>query len=194
MNKKEVEQQIKDFADAMYRIGKDDGYKKGIEDTKAQLQRAYDNGYAKGNNTNLIDEAYQEGINDAWECARKLALTSSDGGFDNKIVKEIFGSTSSYSIINDMSISTVVAKIKDYEEKQKQKEDEIRVGDEVIVNDIDCKAIFIGISTLEGWVTPYHILFENGNTDWVKKSAISKTGKHYDAIEEVLKELRGDEE
>ena len=59
--------------------------------------------------------------------------------------------------------------------EQEQKDAEISVGDEVMVNDIDRKAIVIGISTFEDWDAPYNILFENGNTDWVRKDIISKT-------------------
>ena len=161
---KEIEQQIHEFAKKMYQAG-----------------------YADGNNTK--GEAYQEGLNDAWEYAKKLTLMSSDGGFSSKIIKEIFGTTTSYSIFNNMSISTVVTKIKDYEEKQKQADAGFRIGDEVIVK--GDRAIVIKVD-IDHW---YRVVYENGNTDYIHQDTITdKTGKHYDAIEEVLKELRGDEE
>jgi len=162
---KEIEQQIHEFAEKMYQAG-----------------------YADGNNTNLIDEAYQEGLNDAWECAKKLTLLSSDGGFSSKIIKEIFGTTNSYSIFDNMSVSTVVDKIKDYEEKQKQADAEIRVGDEVIVN--GDRAIVIKVD-IDYW---YRVVYENGNTHYIHQDTImDKTGKHYPQIVEVLKELKRNE-
>lgn len=165
---KEIEQQIHEFAEKMYQTG-----------------------YADGNNTK---EAYQEGLNDAWECAKKLTLLSSDGGFNNKIVKEIFGTASYYSIINNMSISTVVTKIKDYEEKQKQKDDEIHIGDEVILKRENTKAVVCDVSKYTD-KQPYSILMgDDGMPVYVNKNDITKTGKHYSQIEEVLKKLRGDEE
>lgn len=78
--------------------------------------------------------------------------------------------------------------------EHEQKDAEISVGDEVMVNDIDRKAIVIGISTFEDWDAPYNILFENGNTDWVRKDIISKTGKRYSQIDDVLEQLRRSEE
>ena len=194
MNKKEVEQQIKDFADAMYRMGKDDGYKKGIEDTKAQLQKAYENGYADGNNTNLIDEAYQEGLNDAWECAKKL--------FDMRIPFEIFGITNDNGRTHvnplnwfvTMSASEAIRKIKDYEEQQKQADAEIRVGDEVIykyaAEKEGQKGIVVALYYCDGRRSA-DIISTNGEVyGGILLEYLHKTGKHYDAIDEVLKELK----
>lgn len=162
---KEIEQQIHEFAEKMYQAG-----------------------YADGNNTNLIDEAYQEGLNDAWECAKKLVLMPYDSGFDNKTVKGIFGTTHCYSIFENMPVSTVVAKIKDYEKQQKQADTEIRVGDEVIVKGY--RAIVIKVD-IDYW---YRVVYENGNTDYIHQDTITgKTGKHYSQIAEVLKELKEDE-
>ena len=167
---KEIEQQIKNFAEKMYQAG-----------------------YADSNNTNLIDEAYQEGLNDAWECFKKLVYPVKDGGFSTERLCEIFGTSLPSHIIRDFSPSEAIQKIKDYEERKKQKDAEICVGDEVYTSlDENFKYIVTRIYRYDELVA--NLLSQNGTWGRVMKlSNLHKTGKHYDAIEEVLKELRRDE-
>lgn len=179
----EIKQMAHDFTEEIYKRGYEHGKEESI--TK---EKAIDFLEAIGWQGAHDEEMIEHGMNIAWECIRKIVsvLKISE-------VEDIFGTQHVYDVVKYYSPSKAIQKIEDYEERQKQKDDEIHVGDEVCVND-DCKAIVIGISTLEGWTDPYNILFENGNTDWVRKNVISKTGKHYDAIDEMLKELRRDEE
>ena len=91
-------------------------------------------------------------------------------------------------------------KLEDYEiklkggegEQQKQK-DGIRVGDEVYIIDKNNKGVVVNI--LNASHGPVAILL-SGDAKWIDVGLqyLNKTGKHYDAIEEVLKELRGDED
>lgn len=77
--------------------------------------------------------------------------------------------------------------------EQKQKEDEIRVGDEVILKRENTKAVVCDVTKYTD-KQPYSILMgDDGMTVYVNKNDITKTGKHYSQIEEVLKGLRGDE-
>lgn len=71
---------------------------------------------------------YEDGLNDAWECARKLVLLKGDGGVPSSDYKEVFGTDESeYIIFKDVPVSEVLSNLKEYEAKQ----EEIRVGDEV---------------------------------------------------------------
>lgn len=81
------------------------------------LGAAYDKGYEDGNT-----EAYQQGLNDAWECVKKLFLTPSeyDGALGGTEIKSIFG-TNMYNILKCATPSDVIAKIKEYEDEQKCK-------------------------------------------------------------------------
>ena len=91
------------------------GYQQGYEDGK--------NSYGTEIRTKQdVDEAYQHGLEDAWECARKLVLNSEDGGLRVKDIREIFNFNNffegSYDVIKDYSAQEAMQKIKDYEERQ----------------------------------------------------------------------------
>lgn len=154
----------------------------------------YQAGYVEGSDMNLIGDAYQEGLNDAWECFKKLVYPVKDGGFSTERLCEIFGTSLPSHIIRDFSPSEAIQKIKDYEERKKQKDAEICVGDEVYTSlDENFKYIVTRIYRYDELVA--NLLSQNGTWGRVMKlSNLHKTGKHYDAIEEVLKELRGDED
>lgn len=110
---------------------------KAKEDVRTQIDRAYQQGYADAKSElgqNAIDlaheesdRAYQQGLEDAWEAARKLALSSSEGGLDIETVAEIFDGLTYYAVLKDVSALEAISKIKEYEEKQEQ----FAVGDEV---------------------------------------------------------------
>lgn len=170
MSKKEIEQQIHDFAEKMYQAG-----------------------YADGNNTNLIDEAYQEGLNDAWECFKKLVYPVKDGGFSTERLCEIFGTSLPSHIIRDFSPSEAIQKIKDYEEQQKQADAEIRVGDEVCGIKKESRGVVTDICHNGCGYFTANVMMMSGKCASVDLSILYKTGKHYSQIAEVLKELKGDE-
>lgn len=76
--------------------------------------------------------------------------------------------------------------------EQKQKEDEIRVGDEVYIINENNKSVVTHIFNASHG--PAAMLL-SGDAEWIDVDLpyLTKTGKHYSQIEEVLKELRGDE-
>lgn len=73
-----------------------------------------------------IEESYQKGLNDAWECARKINklswLTLEQMGFEIKDRSK----NPSWDVIKEYSASEAIAKIKEYEGKQKQTEKSCR--------------------------------------------------------------------
>jgi hypothetical protein len=102
---------------------------KRIEDAmnsiETRLRHVYDQGYADGiadGNINSglfadkVREAYNNGLEDAWECARKILF---DISLPRDILTEL-GADSFCGVIHKCSASEVIKKIKEYEEQQKQ--------------------------------------------------------------------------
>ncbi len=90
-------------------------------------------------------KAYEKGLNDAWECAKKLCQSAMYGGSE-EYCREIFELTP-FEIVDvfDYSASQCIEKVKAYEERQKQTEDEIKVGYEVYNLDPENKRIVTAI-------------------------------------------------
>ena len=126
----------------------------------------------------MQDEAYQAGLNDAWEAAKKIMNMSDPPYWD------VFGEYKN-ELFKKFSVSEAIAKLKAYDDEHS---DRIEVGDEVewdgdcfIVTKIfqprNMKEQCDGIDD-DGSV--YHdILMED----------ITKTGKHYD-IQSILEAMR----
>ena len=130
------------------------------------------------------DEAYQAGLNDAWEAAKKICCNP-PVGLDYDTLNEIFGTRHLISVMAELSAGEVIDMIKAYEDKRS---DRIEVGDEVnwdgdcfIVTKIfqprNMKEQCDGIDD-DG--SAYHdILMED----------LKKTGKHYD-IASILEAMK----
>ena len=127
----------------------------------------------------LQDEAYQAGLNDAWEAAKKIMNMSDPPYWD------VFGEYKN-ELFKKFSVSEAIAKLKAYEDGKRS--DRIEVGDEVIWKTDNIT--FIATSTYEesgfDWCDGvaqngkvYHTLIENDQ----------KTGKHYD-IASILEAMR----
>jgi len=139
-----------------------------------------------------IDEAYQRGLDDAWEAARKIFGYEIDGGIPIDKIGSVFGYSENATfctadIIRHNTASEAIDKLKAYEEKQN---DKIEVGDEVnwlgdcfIVTRIfqphNMKEQCDGIDN-DGCV--YHdVLMDD----------LEKTGRHFD-IASILEDMRND--
>ena len=89
------------------------------------FENGYDQGYEDGQNAMIHDhevaekKAYEDGMNVAWEVARKLVHPRL-GGYTEEQKQRIFGEyVSSDSILRNFTASEAIAKIKEYEDKQK---------------------------------------------------------------------------
>lgn len=96
--------------------------------TVSVFQRGYEKGYEEGKGQTWSEETlktesemYAKGLNDAWECARKLMFVESKGGLSVGEHVEIFGNVEPAEILKNHTASEVIAKIKEYEEQQKPK-------------------------------------------------------------------------
>lgn len=161
------------------------------------IEQAYQSGFKDGQgNTLAIDSEkfIEQGRDEAWEAARKLMLSSEgDGGLPNDIIEKIFNGSMYYDVLKNCSASEAIEKIRKYEEKKQEEEQEIRVGDEVILNEKlsfepNKKAIVISEGD-HSW--PYNVMFKNGDTNLVSKIDIGrKTGRTFPEIVEVLKKMQ----
>ena len=185
-----------------YSIMTEDLIKEMITILEEAYDYGYDQGYAdakseKGQNIidlahKEIDRAYQRGLNEAWEVAKKITeipITKRAFVFDLSPETD----SSFFSLLKMLSVQEAIAKIKAYEKQQKQ-DAEIKVGDEVVLN---CNASYENekaiILACDESSYPYNVLMSNGDTEWVKEDAIErKTGRHFDQIAEVLTEVGGE--
>lgn len=90
-----------------YKEGFDDGYKDGTQNPSSVG----------------FDHGYERGLNDAWECARKIASMPTD------VTEPLFNQFGLHNIMANVSPFEAIAKIKKYEENEQK----IKVGDIVTV-------------------------------------------------------------
>ena len=65
------------------------------------------------------DDRYRDGLNDAWECAKKIVCTDSCDRKMNNIFDDDFYYAKT-NILNKYSASEAISKIKEYEEKEEE--------------------------------------------------------------------------
>lgn len=167
----EIEQQIHEFANKMYKAGYNDGFNMGYEDGLK------------------YDKRYEAGLNEAWECARKIGkvnwITLEQMGFENKDKEK----NPSWDVVMEYSASEAIARIKEYEEKQEEKQtDKIKVGDEVVYCCVGNKYVVTWVN--ENYINGISV--EDGSVIEEYTEKFLKTGKHYSEIEKVLKQMKGE--
>lgn len=151
-----------------YQEGFDDCYKK-VEEEKSK---------AVTTKEEVAKVEYERGLNDAWECIKKLYTMYTKGDI-TKIFNASFG-----SVLKNYSAQECITKIKKYEENKT-----VKVGDIVtVVGDI----VVIGEKPNEfivTWVGDYEVTLISRNGFHARTSRIDcliKTGEHCD-IEKCFK-------
>ena len=122
-----------------------------------------------------IDEAYQRGLKDAWECAKKISI------MDSPTRDEIFGLVITSNIIDENSAPEAIEKIRQYEQEQ----EEFKLWDEV--DGKGCRGIITKIS-FNG--DHFNIMWENGSTGYYMIGDFKKTGRNFPEIAEVLRKMQ----
>lgn len=169
-----------------------------LEGVKAQIRKVYDKGYKDGiadtpftDTEEAENKAYNRGLNEAWNAAIKI--------HDGQIPYEAFGLDKTgngftyASPLNwgeTITAKEAIAKIKEYEDKQKQ-DAKIKVGDEVYSDAFDDKGIVTHITADK--VACVCIICNGSTMMKVGVNGLHKTGRHFPEIAEVLKEMRGAE-
>lgn len=100
--REELEQKIHEFAKLMYNVGYEDCKRTELTDVRAE---------------NIAKHHYARGLNDAWECARKIYGMDRDTRFLALVFNDY------ENVFENLSASEAIAKIKKYEEKQMQTEE-----------------------------------------------------------------------
>lgn len=169
-----------------------------IEGVKAQIRKAYNKGYEDGKaDTPFTDteeaekKAYNRGLNDAWEVIKKITKDDSVGGYSIEMMQELFGQTCVYDITHNYTPEEAIAKIREYEDKQKQ-DAEIKVGDEVITKYKDHAVAVRDTYYIGEDREPFTLVWFGTHMSSCPVNELVKTGRHF-PIAEVLAELRGAE-
>lgn len=173
-----------------------------LEGVKAQIRKAYDKGYKDGTKEKLANamiydheeaekKAYDKGLSDAWDLVKRIESTPEDGGLTNKQIVEVFGQYwSSFELYRAFSVEEAMDLMKAYEDKQKQ-DAEIKVGDEVKSDFGNRGVVITNEPDLNGVIS---VLFETcSHVQLYPKDKLTRTGRTFSQIAEVLKELRGAE-
>ena len=158
-----------------------EAYEEGRNSLIIEVQKAEKDTFKLEN-----DEYYQRGINDIWGIMRKVTLPVEDGGFDAKEYREIFGYGIGFNaLLKTFTASEVIAKVKAYEEKQKQI---IKVGNEVTDDKGD-----IGVCTEISYpANSMHILYSDGTATDISMTGVTKTGNDFPEVIDLLKKMRGE--
>ena len=137
-------------------------------------------GYSRGVNEHMND-IYEQGLNDAWECARKLVHSRAPEEWD--VMCDLFSVERGRQcdIIAKTNASEAIEKLRDYEAKK----DEIKVGDEVI----DSNEILFVVTKVD--MDTATVMNCVGHSYPLWKSGLKKTGRHF-PIEDILEQMRGE--
>ena len=159
-------------------------------DTEQVRKEAYDKGYQDANvkitsnEQAIAEKAYQRGLIDAWDAARKIIGDDIPASY---LVK-MFGNDP-YSVIcrifDVYSASEAIEKIRQYEQKQ---EEQIQVGDEV--GRYGDRGIITKISD-DG--DHFNVMWENGSTGYIIGD-FKKTGRNFPEIAKVLRKMQEEKE
>ena len=84
-------------------------------DLEQVREEAYRQGYDTGYGTK-VNEFYEQGLVDAWECARKIS------SMDSPTRDEVFGLVITSNIFDENTASEAIEKIQQYEQEQKKQE------------------------------------------------------------------------
>lgn len=160
-----------------------------IKDKNVSSQ--YQQGYNEAK-TEFFNNRYQEGLKKAWEIIQRLNNlypgNLTDMGF--KVPKNSFSSVSLYTVIRDYSIIEVMNMLEKYDERNSN----IQIGDEVVYYthsdpDTPHKCVITGIYESDSKEV-YGYVDADGHTGVFFGVAVSKTGKHYGLMNEILRCLK----
>lgn len=150
-----------------------EAYEHGQKDLREKIEEAYDCGH---------DEGYKVGLSDAWEAARGVGHCKLWGDYTKDT-----GTTSvcAVDVLDYYSAYEAIKKLKAYERK---KQEEIKVGDEVVFgNDEEIKAVVIDEADEAGvWL----LLSENGCVERMDGVLFHRTGRHFSELTEIFKKMR----
>lgn len=150
-------------------------------DLDAVRKEAYDKGYQDAavkigsDEQKIAEKAYQRGLNDAWDAARKIESLSA-----REFDKVFTGYDDCFKVFENYTPQEAIEKIGQYEQKQ----EDFKVGDEVI-SDEDVKGVTVDMDDYL-----LQVLDENGVVQAWPREDVVKTGRHFPEIAEVIKTMQ----
>lgn len=152
----------------------EEAYQKGVQDTKQH--------WVDAPRSCAYKLGYENGLNDAWETARKIAINEASGGLSLVELDKIF-SCDDLAEVFGFTASEAIEKIRQYEQKQ----EEIKVGDEVewmgdkyVVTYVRCEAKKADLISCKFGNACENVAF----------SALVKTGRTFPEIAVVLQKMK----
>lgn len=178
----DLEELCADYINEHYGQLQDEAYKRGLEEgKKATWELVADASNAE----------YQKGLNDAWECARKIADMWTR--IDNDELLAIFGITERIghsaikSLFGKQTANEAMLELEVYEEKQKA-DDQIKVRDEVVwKQDGNVVMVVTRVYMVEGFEWCDGIC-KDGKVYSILTMNARKTGRQFD-IDKILGEM-----
>lgn len=170
--------EVKEESDRAYAHGYSDAESKFSEIRKEAYEKGYDIGYNRH-----LNLSYEDGLKDAWEAARKL------WEIDISTLHKIFYKETRMDCYMYYTAAEVVAKIKEYKDKQ----EEIKIGNEV--NAFEKKPFIVtgfGYGDDEEDVYCYGFVTENGISTSAKKNSCVRTGRHFPEIAAIFEKMRNE--
>lgn len=161
----EAESKYREIRDELEKQAYQRGYEEAYDTAYADAEEIYESGKRV---------MYQKGLKDAWEAARKIAVMP-----DGKL-EAIFGTSYLTEIFTDYSASECIEKIRAYEQ---EKEGQIQVGDEV-------EAAFGKATVTETTEKHVYYFYADGSYGFDEKEHVTKTGRHFPEIAEVLAKMK----
>lgn len=146
-----------------------EAYEKGVQDTKQH--------WADTPRTCAYKLGYENGINDAWEAARKIAL------MDTETSENVTGYFGLFRIMDNLTASEAIEKIRQYE----QEKEEFHIGDE-FENGSGQKFVVLKMDGKE--IDRYTDGDGRTYVMDVKYPVMRKTGRHFPEIAAVLEKMR----
>lgn len=128
-------------------------------------------------------EAYNKGLNDAWELAKKIVSNPGEGGFSVKELINIFETSLMKNVFNEYSAQEAIEIIEAYEKEQA----EIKVGD--VVENINTGEAIVLEMRKDGLLNIITLTNGEVRIGW-HQDVFKKTGKHID-IQSVLQQIGG---
>lgn len=126
-------------------------------------------------------KTYKDGLNEAWEYARKIISADKCDKEMNEAFGDDFYYEGAMKVLTKYTIAEVAEKLKEHEI--------IKIGDEVV--DINLWGIKgVVTETSERYIS---IVEKDGSVNRWKKEGFKKTGRHFPQIEELLKRMQEDE-
>lgn len=138
----------------------------------------------------VANKFYLSGLKVAWDMARKITLSSKDGGFGETKVARIFNSQW-YNLMLNTNPNDVTDVINKYNEWL-MCTDNLEIGDELENDDRRCIVIKI---VNDDWVNVLYLDKKesaNGCVGFIDPHKYKKTGKKYPQIDELLRLLGGE--